>query len=1009
MNPWTQYEAWNTAIADVLFPPVELPVPVYLDLEDDNLALVAEIMGCAPDAVAESLGATVRGTLQLDEGPKTVFSGHTIQLRRWHSTSRKESGAPSSPPPVLGVLALLSLTADSMRQGDGMAENNYYGRLGHLLDVDLTQQQRVAQGYRHVAEDFWRALNWWLEQHGGLRGLPTAFALGHRYVGLPLSQALVRSSDRRRFIGFFQTYGLSPGAQVAPKEILPLLDNWIRRVPSPTSANIERLWKTSAAARTRIAEAAAVALTVWDGTIPSQGLGGQGGGQSRALLTLEIGTFPKRRLKVGLLLHAPEPQQPRTAKINSAKDAVEVTLQPAGAGALSLGDEVALESASLLEGVFEMTDSLTGSTVTRRPRRAVGFKQDPLSQRWTEIDQVLLTDSIMIVAQVDLEARITEVLHRVARPGWQRLPDDFPGVPDGWFVVKDVEVLAHSRDLVKDSGMDDLGFLVPLTARQVKIEGGFSLPGSTTRKWHVADPPEIHAVSESEEGVTVLLEALGEDEHGHVTGQEILTQESPDGVLVLDLADLALGTGTYRVSLLEGGEVVSAHHFVLASGDQPDRANWSRIEPIEYRVDRTLGVLGVAEGPAREERVPTGQACGVVAWWDQVAATSAAKVSETVALPDPASCIYTGRHYEIIETPQYNKKGYAAQSMVEGRCRDCGLVRRYSTNYYRNRARKLRKDAKAAAQAEGRGPVDLSALEPVRVLNESEAQRWDRFLDALFHVGGGSWSSFERVAMQVEPTGIFVDHASRLLETMGHINIRRDSESLRPNAWELTATRFDASPRPRVAFLGYWPDSLSNDIMADLEDIGAELLSYPNVNGPTTWIADIEPSLLADQTDVPVEEAGQEILRGLPRLSQVIQALPRRKVPYEGSITRWDSLSATWVEARHLNDVGGYRVRRFGTMDLIRTSTDLEAETVAVCTVQLSKHIGAQLTQSPPMLAYDAAAKDLRVPKGADLPGLIGRAMVSFSGMAPDVSARSLVYRNVPAWAADALYASFSS
>lgn len=1006
MNGWKQYDAWNTAIAHVLFPPVDLPVPVYLNLEDDELAQVAEIMGCAPDAAAESLGSAVRETLTLDEGPKDVFSSHVSRLRSWRSKSRSEKGPPSSPPPVLAVLALLSLTADSMRHGDGMAENNYYGRLVQLLGAD-GQRDRVSQGYRHVAEDFWQSLNWWLEQHGGLRGLPTAFALGHRFVGLPLSQALVRRSDRRRFIDFFQTYGLPPGAQVAPDEIVPLLENWIKRVPCPTSANLERLWR-SAAARPRIAGAAAVALSVWDGTIPSHGPGGHGEGQSRALLSLEIGTFPKQRLKVGLLLHAPEPQRQRTAQITSTKDAVTVTLQPAGAGALSLGDEVALDTASLLEGVFEMTDSFTGATVTRRPRRAVGFKQDPLSQRWTEIDQVLLTDSIRIVAQSDLAERLTDVLHRIARPGWKRLADDFPNLPEGWVVFTDIEVMAHPREFVKSSGVDDLSFLIPLTARQVKIEGGFSLPGSATRKWHVADPPEIHAVSDSQDGVTVRLDALTENDDGQEAGDELLTQESPDGVLVIDLAELELETGTYRVSLLEGRDVVSAHHFVLTSGDQPDRANWSRIESVDYQVEGTLGILGVAGGPTLEGRAPGPQACGAVAWWDQVAAGSAGKISETVALPDPASCIYTGRHYEIIDTPLYNKKGNAAQSTVEGRCRDCGLVRRYSTNYYRNRAMKQRKDA-SLAKADSIASVDLSVLAPVRMLDESEAQRWDRFLDALFHVGGGPWSSFERVAMQVEPTGIFVDHAARLLESMGHINIRRDNENLRPNAWEVTVTRFDTSPGSRAAFVGYWPDLLSNATMVELEELGAEVLALPNDNGPTTWMAEIQQQEIAAAELAPVEQAGAEILGSLPRLSQVIDALPRRKLPYEGSITRWDALLASWVDARHMNDVGGYRVRRFGTLDLIRTPQDLEAETAAVCTVQLSKHVAAQLTQSPPMLAYDADARALRVPKGADLPGLIGRAMVSFSGMAPTVARRSLVYRDVPAWAADALYASFSS
>jgi len=41
------------------------------------------------------------------------------------------------------------------------------------------------------------SLNSWLDSMGGSRGLPTAEAIGHRYVGIALSQALIRDADRQ--------------------------------------------------------------------------------------------------------------------------------------------------------------------------------------------------------------------------------------------------------------------------------------------------------------------------------------------------------------------------------------------------------------------------------------------------------------------------------------------------------------------------------------------------------------------------------------------------------------------------------------------------------------------------------------------------------------------------------------------------------------------------------------------------------------------------------------------
>src|SRR5690606_20527969 len=147
----------------------------------------------------------------------------------------------TEPPPVLGLLAVLSATAEFMRHGDGMAEANYYGRLAQVLGVS-EHKELVAAGYRKVAEPFWRALNDWLVGLDGLRGLPTAYALQHRYVGLPLSQALVRRGDRERLIGFFQSFGLSPGSDVPPAEMQILLTAWMSRKPCPATRTFESLW-----------------------------------------------------------------------------------------------------------------------------------------------------------------------------------------------------------------------------------------------------------------------------------------------------------------------------------------------------------------------------------------------------------------------------------------------------------------------------------------------------------------------------------------------------------------------------------------------------------------------------------------------------------------------------------------------------------------------------------------------------------------------------------------------
>src|SRR5206468_743357 len=141
----------------------------------------------------------------------------------WETTRRK------GPPPTLPLLAVLSLAAESMAAGDGMASTNYYGRLARLLGIsESSASNRVESAYREIAQRLWDSLNDWPELEGGARGTPTAYAVGaHRHVGLPLSQALIRAADRRSLRRLFASVGLSAGETIGLDDMLQILDAWL--------------------------------------------------------------------------------------------------------------------------------------------------------------------------------------------------------------------------------------------------------------------------------------------------------------------------------------------------------------------------------------------------------------------------------------------------------------------------------------------------------------------------------------------------------------------------------------------------------------------------------------------------------------------------------------------------------------------------------------------------------------------------------------------------------------
>lgn len=1018
MDVWSTYDAWNSAIADVVFPELDLPEPVYLDFEDDVLEGLSARMSVDANKVELELGAAVARTLPVG-GPPGIFARHMARLRDWVRAGRTE------PPPFLALLGSFCLAAERMAAGDGMSSANYFGRLHEVLGWE-PDDRRLDQAYRHVAERLWGEHNRWLVEQEGVRGLPTAFALTHRYVGLTLSQALVRSADRERLKEFFRQYGFSPGAEVAPAELALVLDSWMSQRPCPVSSTLERLWKKGQA-RDRISQAAAVALAGWDGSVHERRSGGGGLQAQRGhlALTLEVGGFPRKRFALQALVYLPQPRVPRDAEVLTATPTTNIELVPEQPGALGLGRGSSLHAGDILEGVLQIRDSLSGQTLERRPRRLVLFREDELSRRWVESAQAMLGDDVRLLVHDSLADRLRGVLEVVARPGWQQ-QEPYPGQPEGWTLFTGIEVFSHPGDLVKTQSMDDLAPLVPLTSSQLKVAGGFALPGQVRGKWHSWAPPEVRAISDAPNGFRVRLtdlhrfvEVPGDDDG---TLLEEWTDEG-SGVLVQPLSDLELEDGDYRLDLLPttSDEPLASTTIHLRSSDTPDHRQWALLEGIAY--GEGVGALGVeapvdlievrglyARGNAKHQ--VGGDLPPSSPRWNTGKSRSTRSDASVVRLtvPDADSCLYTGRHREQVDTVPTDSQGKPLEAWSFGRCSGCGLVRRYPTRLRKAGFERSRARAKPVAEP-ATTRHDVTGL-PQRPAAE-ESLDWSIAFDALLHVGGGSWAHLERVALQVSPSALFVDQFARTLEALGHVDVRRDSRTLEPKAWEVTPTVL-AGTEEGYLMSGHWPGSLYSALSSEVERDGGHFDVEEPPEGPASYYVVLEQDRLekiAIAHDVPVvSQAWRSIADVLPPLSTVRDALPRQPDSLTGDASIYRPIDNGWSPVRDFAAPGAYRLRRFTTVDIFRTEHDVAAGVVARCTVQLGKHLAAQL-HGLPLMAYDRETKLLVVPLGADLPGLYGRAAVAASGRAPTAEPRlrRLVYHDVPSELAAHLFDLFNS
>src|SRR5215217_8888340 len=156
LREWVTYDRWNAAIAAEFFTGMYGGRPVYLDLDDDALQRLGVAVE-AGDEPGDDLVAAVRPTIRLHERG-ALFGAHVGRLRRWRSREA------STPPPVIALLAFMSLVAERMRGDAEFRANNYYGRFIRICGADAGDRNlraKVIRGFAEHSGELWTALNRW--------------------------------------------------------------------------------------------------------------------------------------------------------------------------------------------------------------------------------------------------------------------------------------------------------------------------------------------------------------------------------------------------------------------------------------------------------------------------------------------------------------------------------------------------------------------------------------------------------------------------------------------------------------------------------------------------------------------------------------------------------------------------------------------------------------------------------------------------------------------------------
>jgi hypothetical protein len=252
------YLGWTYAIGNWVFSSEKADEEVFLSVEREALP---EIALCAetPVKFASSVDAA-----------DSFIGAVRKQLGRGAGWDLKGQSRGAKPPGCLGLLAFQVFAAFTMIDDGEWTANAYWPRLNQLLEDEGSGYPGNLDGNLH--QYLWRdILQEWANDEqfqDGRQGyllLPEREETGKRrdHVGLPLSQALLRSEDRRRLPELYSKTRLVPGEALSPVQLRRLAGNEL----------FEASFLTPHARRVLQGERAAAALAQicqhlaqWDGT-----------------------------------------------------------------------------------------------------------------------------------------------------------------------------------------------------------------------------------------------------------------------------------------------------------------------------------------------------------------------------------------------------------------------------------------------------------------------------------------------------------------------------------------------------------------------------------------------------------------------------------------------------------------------------------------------------------------------------------------------------------------------
>jgi hypothetical protein len=394
-----QYQRWQTRLSNEFFQNPDEPLIFFTD--DDELRLLA------PDSAnpAADLTAAVRQLVNLDA--PNMFDAVTAAARTWRGGDRDQ------PPPTLPVLALSVLAAARMHTDAYARSSNYYLRLAQALlpasDEVVVDRVRLLlrDGAFIPVADMWRELDEWLDWRKGAAGVSTIRdhpALTR--IGFPLSQALIRRSDRAALTRFFDALDVRTAGLPAAEPLAEYLRLWASR-PRGLSEGFQHALSDEIL-RTLLMPLVSGLAATWDGqVITTEGLP-----RTQVAIAIDIDRWTAR----WVFLPGPD-ARPDVLHGQVDGHQVEITVTPDPYSRLAQASATPPVTGSALRTGFRLRGA--SQIAEFPPTRAMVLAEDPDAGGWLSASAIRPFTEHVIVVSGEFTGEVQRVLQLAADAGWR--------------------------------------------------------------------------------------------------------------------------------------------------------------------------------------------------------------------------------------------------------------------------------------------------------------------------------------------------------------------------------------------------------------------------------------------------------------------------------------------------------------------------------------------------------------------------------------------------------------